>query len=50
MPTLLWGYGQLSRNPEHPMQAGRDVVQGAGDMPAAAPDKVHMGAQSGMGG
>lgn len=32
MPTLLWWYGQLSRNPEHPMWAGKDVVQDAGDM------------------
>lgn len=50
MPTLLCWYGQLSRSPEHPVQAGQDVGQDAGDMPVAAPGRVHMGAQSGMGG
>ena len=32
------------------MHAGKDVVQGAGDMPVKAPGRVHMGTQSGMGG
>lgn len=32
------------------MQAGKDVVQDVGDMPVAAPGRVHVGAQNGMGG
>lgn len=27
----------VRRNPEHPMEAGKDVVQDAGDMPVTAP-------------